>query len=120
MTAEDIAKWPLNSLADLLRETAGVNKLTASSGRDEIQIRGWPGKYTLMQVNGRRLSSGGALWRGSDFDFSPIPLNSIKRWHATLAADGKLITQQERPCWLGVTPRQQRPARQCVVRCLNR
>lgn len=79
VTAEDIARSPVNSLADLLRETVGVNNVTDSTGRDEIQIRGLPGKYTLMLVNGRRLSSGGALWRGSDFDFSSIPLNSIKR-----------------------------------------
>jgi outer membrane receptor for ferrienterochelin and colicins len=79
VTAEDIARSPVNSLADLLRETVGVNNLTDSTGRDEIQIRGLPGKYTLMLVNGRRLSSGGALWRGSDFDFSSIPLSSIKR-----------------------------------------
>ncbi|MYM28776.1 TonB-dependent receptor [Duganella sp. CY15W] len=79
VTAEDIAKSPVNSLADLLRETVGVNNQTDSTGRDEIQIRGLGGKYTLMLVNGRRISSGGALWRGSDFDFSSIPLNSIKR-----------------------------------------
>ncbi|MYM95250.1 TonB-dependent receptor domain-containing protein [Duganella vulcania] len=79
LTADDIAKSPVNSLADLLRETVGVNNQSDGTGRDEIQIRGLAGKYTLMLVNGRRLSSGGALWRGSDFDFSSIPLNSIKR-----------------------------------------
>ncbi|BBB60118.1 TonB-dependent receptor [Undibacterium sp. KW1] len=79
VTAEDIAKSPVNSLADLLRETVGVNNQTDGTGRDEIQIRGLGGKYTLMLVNGKRISSGGALWRGSDFDFSSIPLNSIKR-----------------------------------------
>jgi len=79
VTAEDIAKSPVNSLADLLRETVGVNNQTDGTGRDEIQIRGLAGKYTLMLVNGKRISSGGALWRGSDFDFSSIPLNSIKR-----------------------------------------
>jgi len=79
LTAEDIARSPVNSLADLLRETVGVNNQSDGTGRDEIQIRGLPGKYTLMLVNGRRLSSTGALWRGGDFDFSSIPLNSIKR-----------------------------------------
>lgn len=79
VTAADIAKAPVNSLGDLLRETVGVNNLTDGTGRDEIQIRGLAGKYTLMLLNGRRMSSGGALWRGSDFDFNAIPLNSIKR-----------------------------------------
>ncbi len=79
VTAEDIAKSPVNSLADLLRETVGVSNLADGTGRDEIVIRGLAGKYTLMLVNGKRLSSGGALWRGSDFDFNSIPLSSIKR-----------------------------------------
>lgn len=79
VTAEDIAKSPVNSLPDLLRETVGVNNLTDGTGRDELQIRGLAGKYTLMLINGKRVSSGGALWRGSDFDLSSVPLNSIKR-----------------------------------------
>jgi outer membrane receptor for ferrienterochelin and colicins len=79
ITAEDIARSPVNGLADLLRESVGVNNQTDDSGRDEIRIRGLGGKYTLMLVNGKRVSSGGALWRGGDFDFSSIPLSSIKR-----------------------------------------
>lgn len=79
ITAEDIAKSPVNGIADLLRETVGVNNALDSTGRDQIQIRGLAGQYTLMLVNGKRLSSGGALWRGGDFDFSSIPLNSIQR-----------------------------------------
>ncbi|GGY89488.1 TonB-dependent receptor plug domain-containing protein [Pseudoduganella plicata] len=79
VTEEDIARSPVNSLPDLLRDTVGVNNMTDSTGRDEIQIRGLGGKYTLMLVNGKRVSSGGALWRGGDFDFSSIALSSIKR-----------------------------------------
>ncbi|MGW8394229.1 TonB-dependent receptor domain-containing protein [Pseudoduganella sp. HUAS MS19] len=79
LTAEDIAKSPANGLADLLRDSVGVNNRTDENGRDEIRIRGLGGKYTLMLVNGKRVSSGGALWRGGDFDFSSIPLSSIKR-----------------------------------------
>lgn len=79
LTAEDIAKSPANGLADLLRESVGVNNQVDDNGRDEIRIRGLGGKYTLMLVNGKRVSSGGALWRGGDFDFSSVPLSSIKR-----------------------------------------
>lgn len=79
ITADDIARSPVNGLADLLRDSVGVNNQTDDSGRDEIRIRGLGGKYTLMLVNGKRVSSGGALWRGGDFDFSTIPLSSIKR-----------------------------------------
>jgi outer membrane receptor for ferrienterochelin and colicins len=79
VTADEIAKSSINSLADLLRESAGVNNYTDPSGRDELQIRGLSGQYTLILVNGKRASSSGALWRGSDFDYSSIPLNSIER-----------------------------------------
>ncbi len=79
ITADDIAKSPANGLADLLRDSVGVSNRTDENGRDEIRIRGLGGKYTLMLVNGKRVSSGGALWRGGDFDFSSVPLSSIKR-----------------------------------------
>ena len=79
LKAEDLTRSSYHSLADLLRETAGVVNLTDGSGREEIQIRGLSGKYTLLLVNGRRVSSSGALWRGGDFDLSAFPLNSIQR-----------------------------------------
>ena len=79
ITSEDISKSPLNSLADLLRDTVGVNNQTGSYGQDEIQIRGMDGTYTLILINGKRTSSKGALWRGGDFDYSSIPLSSIER-----------------------------------------
>lgn len=79
MTAEDIARSPANSLPDVLRDTVGVSNQTDGNGRDELQIRGLDGRYTLILVNGKRVSSAGALWRGSDFDLSTIPLGSIER-----------------------------------------
>lgn len=79
ITAEDIAKAPANSLADLMRDAAGVNNQTNANGRDEIQIRGLDGKYTLILVDGKRVSSSSALWRGSDFDLSTVPLSGIER-----------------------------------------
>lgn len=79
ISAEDIARAPINSLADLLRESVGVNNQTDPTGRDNIQIRGLGGKYTLVLVDGKRVSSSGALWRGGDFDYSSIPLASIER-----------------------------------------
>lgn len=79
ITAQDIAKAPVNSIPDLLRDTVGVNSQTTNTGRDEIQIRGLDGRYTLILVDGKRVSSSGALWRGSDFDMTTIPLGSIER-----------------------------------------
>lgn len=79
ITEEEITRTPVNSLADLLRDTVGVNNRSDSLGRDEIQIRGMGGRYTLVLVDSKRVSSVGALWRGGDFDYSPVPLGSIQR-----------------------------------------
>ncbi|MCB5160486.1 TonB-dependent receptor domain-containing protein [Marinomonas algarum] len=79
VTKDDIAKSSINSVADLLRETVGVNNLSNSSGRDEIQIRGMDGDYTVFLVNGKRVSSGSAFAKGSDADVNSVPLNSIER-----------------------------------------
>ncbi len=79
VTADDIAKTSVNSLSDLLRNTVGVNNLSNASGRDELQIRGLGGDYTLVLVNGKRVSSGGAFAKGSDADLSSVPLNNIER-----------------------------------------
>ncbi|WP_231759247.1 TonB-dependent receptor plug domain-containing protein [Microbulbifer elongatus] len=79
ITAEEITRTSVNSLADLLRDTVGVNNRSDSLGRDEIQIRGMGGRYTLVLVDGKRVSSAGALWRGGDFDYNSVPLGSIQR-----------------------------------------
>lgn len=79
ITAEDIEKAPVNGLADLLRESVGISNQVDTSGRDNIQIRGLDGSYTLILVDGKRVSSSGGLWRGGDFDYSSIPLASIER-----------------------------------------
>ena len=79
VTEDDIAKSSVNSVADLLRETVGVNNLSNSSGRDEIQIRGMDGDYTVFLVNGKRVSSGSAFAKGSDADINSVPLNAIER-----------------------------------------
>ncbi|WP_075184588.1 TonB-dependent receptor plug domain-containing protein [Teredinibacter haidensis] len=79
ITAEDITATPINGLPELLKETVGVNNFTDASGRDQLQLRGLGGNYTLVLVNGKRVSSSSALWRGGDFDLNSIPLNSIKQ-----------------------------------------
>lgn len=80
ITSEDIEKkGPSNGLPDLLRETVGVNNSTDNLGRDEVVIRGLGANYTLVLVNGKRVSSGDALWRGGDFDYHSVPLSSIDR-----------------------------------------
>ncbi|MDP2547624.1 TonB-dependent siderophore receptor [Oceanobacter sp. 4_MG-2023] len=79
LSAEEIESAPVDSLGDLLRANAGLNNLTDSNGRDDIQIRGLDSDYTMILINGKRVSSGGAFAKGSDVDFNSIPVSSIER-----------------------------------------
>ena len=80
ITSEAIERSAALSVADVLQKEAGVYNY--NTGQDKIIIRGMQdtsGSYTLILLNGKRMSSSGAMWRGNDFDWSAIPLNSIKR-----------------------------------------
>ena len=48
-------------------------------GREMISIRGMDSRYTMIMVNGRKLSSSNATVRGNDFDLSTIPKDNIER-----------------------------------------
>lgn len=80
VTAEDIERSAAVSIAEVLQQEAGLYNY--STGQDKIAIRGMrdtSGSYTLILLNGKRMSSNSAMWRGNDFDWSAIPLNSIER-----------------------------------------
>ena len=80
ITAEDIEKSAATNIAEVLNREAGVYNY--NTGQDKVIIRGMQdtsGSYTLILVNGKRMTSSGAMWRGNDFDWSAIPLNSIER-----------------------------------------
>ncbi|MEL3918917.1 TonB-dependent receptor domain-containing protein [Aeromonas enteropelogenes] len=79
ITAEQIKAAPVNDLSDLLRHEVGIQAETDTNGRSDIGIRGMSGKYTLVLVDGKRLSSSNALWRGGNFDNTPVPLGMIER-----------------------------------------
>lgn len=81
VTAKEIENSAATSLAEVLSKTVGIQNYN-SGGRDKLSIRGVResyGVYTLILVNGKRVSSTGALWRDSDYDISSIPLESIQR-----------------------------------------
>ncbi|MCG2572177.1 TonB-dependent receptor [Acinetobacter sp. ME22] len=80
VTKEEIARSAATNVAEVLSRQVGV--VNYNTGQDKITIRGMrdtSGSYTLILLNGKRMSSLGALWRGNDFDWSAIPLNSIER-----------------------------------------
>lgn len=81
ITAEDIENDPGITLADIVANQTSVEADYDSTraGRQQISIRGMDSKYTLIMVNGRRMSSASAIVRGNDFDLSAIPMDSIER-----------------------------------------
>ena len=81
ITAQDIEDSPGITLADIVAESTSVESDFDSTraGRQMISIRGMDSDYTLIMVNGRRLSSASAIIRGNDFDLSTIPAESIER-----------------------------------------
>ncbi len=81
ITAQDIEDSPGITLADIVAESTSVESDFDSTraGRQMISIRGMDSDYTLIMVNGRRLSSASAIIRGNDFDLSTIPTESIER-----------------------------------------
>ncbi|WP_299692454.1 TonB-dependent receptor [uncultured Vibrio sp.] len=81
ITAQDIEDNPSITLADIVAESTSVESDFDSTraGRQMISIRGMDSDYTLIMVNGRRLSSASAIIRGNDFDLSTIPADSIER-----------------------------------------
>ncbi|MGF1684151.1 TonB-dependent receptor domain-containing protein [Photobacterium minamisatsumaniensis] len=81
ITEEDILSEPSLALNDLVRNVAGVDSQMdgGRAGREMISIRGMDSKFTMILVNGRKLSSSNAIFRGNDFDLSTIPKESIER-----------------------------------------
>ncbi|WP_246337604.1 TonB-dependent receptor domain-containing protein [Azospirillum oleiclasticum] len=81
ITADELQKEAVaaSGLPEILSRTVGVNDSTDAIGRDEVVVRGMGANYTLMLVNGRRVSTSDALWRGGDFDYHAIPLSAIER-----------------------------------------
>lgn len=81
ITSEDIKAQPSMALNEMVEQAVGVEsrKEGGRAGRESISIRGMDSSYTLIMVNGRRLSSSNAIVRGNDFDLAAIPKESIER-----------------------------------------
>lgn len=77
--ARMLAENPSLSVADVISRGAGALNTSDVNGRDELRLRGLDGSYTLILVDGQRVSSSNALWRGGDFDWSAVPRASIER-----------------------------------------
>ncbi|MBQ0821780.1 TonB-dependent receptor [Microvirga sp. HBU67558] len=73
ITREELEKGSFRDLADALREVQGVT-VTGVANEKDIFIRGLPGTYTLILVDGKRQSTRDARTNGnSGFEQSFIP-----------------------------------------------
>ncbi|MCZ7861955.1 TonB-dependent receptor plug domain-containing protein [Agrobacterium salinitolerans] len=80
VTREDLEKGSYRDLTDALREVQGVS-VTGIANEKDIFIRGLPGAYTLVLVDGKRQSTRDARTNGnSGFEQSFVPpVSAIER-----------------------------------------
>ena len=73
ITAEELGKGNIRSLSDALREVQGV-VTTGIANEEDISIRGLPGQYTLILIDGKRQGTRESRTNGSSgFEQSFIP-----------------------------------------------
>ncbi len=80
ITREELEKKPFRDLTDALREVQGVS-VSGVANEQDIMIRGLPGSYTLILVDGKRQSTREARVNGNagyEQSFIP-PLEAIER-----------------------------------------
>ncbi len=80
ISGEELRKGNVTSLNDILKEVQGV-AVTGLANESDIYIRGLPGAYTLILVDGKRQSTRDARTNGSSgFEQSFIPpVSAIER-----------------------------------------
>lgn len=79
VTREQIEARPVIELAELLGSVPGVTLTRSGNGVPAVQIRGLASSYTLVLVDGRRVNSTSAVFRGNDYDLGWVPAEEIER-----------------------------------------
>ncbi|SHO57192.1 TonB-dependent receptor domain-containing protein [Vibrio quintilis] len=83
ITNKELNRLPATDISAALENVAGVNISKSTGSEPKIIIRGLHnsnsanGNYTLLLINGRRISSGETVIRGAGFDLSSIPMSAI-------------------------------------------
>ena len=84
VTSEELSKRPYTTLLDAVRDLEGVDigETRDKTGQGTISMRGMGADYTLVLVNGRRVSNHGDIYPnnfgGNQFNHIP-PLEAIER-----------------------------------------
>lgn len=81
ITREDLAKKPFTNLADALTDLEGVSINGSGPGDKDIAIRGMPGEYSLILVDGRRQGTREVRSRGTGGfqQYQIPPMEAIER-----------------------------------------
>ena len=79
VTREELEKKPLNSVAEVLGQVQGVTLNRSGNGVPTIQLRGLGSAYTLILIDGKRVNSTSAVFRGNDYDIGWVPVEDIER-----------------------------------------
>ncbi|MBS1154141.1 MAG: TonB-dependent receptor [Proteobacteria bacterium] len=78
ISAEDLQKKPVSDLTQILSTVEGVT-LKGSGNQRTVQIRGLDSAYVLLLIDGKRVDSTSAVFRGNDYDTGWVPVDGIER-----------------------------------------
>lgn len=115
ISREQLRSRPYENLADAVRDIEGVSVQGYDPGSTDITVRGMPGEYTLLLVDGRRQSTRETMNRGTGGVQANLlpPLDAIERIEVIRGAMSSLygsdaiggvinvITRKEIPAWSG-------------------
>ncbi|MDE1716274.1 TonB-dependent receptor, partial [Chromobacterium amazonense] len=81
ITREQLEKMPVNNLADAVRKLEGVSIIGGDPSDTDIAVRGLPGEYTLILVDGKRQNTRETMNRGTGGvqPYLMPPLEAIER-----------------------------------------
>lgn len=81
VAAEQLQKEQINNLGDAVKHIQGISVTGSNSNETDISIRGLPGQYTLILIDGKRVSTRDSRPNGSggfEAGFMP-PISAIER-----------------------------------------
>ncbi|MCD9028198.1 TonB-dependent receptor [Luteimonas sp. BDR2-5] len=79
VTRDELLSRPVLDLADALRGSPGVSLSGIGFSRRGIRLRGMDSEYTLVLVDGKRVSAASDAIAHADFDLGWMPVEAIER-----------------------------------------
>lgn len=113
ITADDLKDRPVSNLADAMRDVPGVTITGIGMNRKGVSFRGMDSKYSLVLVNGRRITPSINAIAHSNLDLNWIPASQVERIEVirgpmsslygseALGGTINIITQKPENAWSG-------------------